>query len=526
MSVQNSKKNFFSEWLEKLQQESWQLELLISGLALFGIWSAKGLLYQVDNYLDVHMSTDFDEAINLFVTMLWASWRIFLINLVLHIVIRGFWIGAIGLRYVSGDIDYNELKYSERFTRYFKRRHGSFDDYIERLEKLSSVLFSFTFLLFFILLSLVMYIIVFTICMSLILRIFPLTENRQLSIPASIFFFTYLGMGLIVFIDFITLGSLKKIRDKRLSGVFYFIYRFYETFSLSFIYRPLLLNFIDNKYTKRLFYLAIPYALILVVLKGFSFEKFQYFPNLSASRYAYQNQVSEVAIPWNHYDDLRFEHLQAFTLSNENSRKSKIYYISLEHFENENDYLKFFLEYRDNDNNVLKNKMKDVPAFRKSGMRHSMIRNSIQDETIQELSKSEIAELRAVRKIIQGRKLKTRDSIYLSKYQNNKPEELDELRDEISERYKTERQQYMRSKLAKIKDEFLGLYDLSINDQSIMENLNCKFYVHENLHERGLLCYTPIDSLSYGEHSLRMEKVNGRFIKEIELPFRKVKSNN
>ena len=27
----------FSQWLEKLQQESWQLELIISGIALFGI---------------------------------------------------------------------------------------------------------------------------------------------------------------------------------------------------------------------------------------------------------------------------------------------------------------------------------------------------------------------------------------------------------------------------------------------------------------------------------------------------------
>jgi hypothetical protein len=33
-------KSVFKEWLEKLQQESWQLELLISGFVAFGIYSA------------------------------------------------------------------------------------------------------------------------------------------------------------------------------------------------------------------------------------------------------------------------------------------------------------------------------------------------------------------------------------------------------------------------------------------------------------------------------------------------------
>ena len=37
-------KSEFSKWLEQLQQESWQLELLISGLAILGIWEGKSLL--------------------------------------------------------------------------------------------------------------------------------------------------------------------------------------------------------------------------------------------------------------------------------------------------------------------------------------------------------------------------------------------------------------------------------------------------------------------------------------------------
>ena len=41
--MENNKdhKNIFKEWLEKLQQESWQLELLISGFAIVGIFAAR-----------------------------------------------------------------------------------------------------------------------------------------------------------------------------------------------------------------------------------------------------------------------------------------------------------------------------------------------------------------------------------------------------------------------------------------------------------------------------------------------------
>ncbi len=33
-------RSFFKEWLEKLQQESWQLELIISGFALYGVYNS------------------------------------------------------------------------------------------------------------------------------------------------------------------------------------------------------------------------------------------------------------------------------------------------------------------------------------------------------------------------------------------------------------------------------------------------------------------------------------------------------
>jgi len=260
-----------------------------------------------------------------------------------------------------------------------------------------------------------------------------------------------------------------------------------------------------------------------MLLNGFSFEKFQYFPNMSSND-SYQTEVSDIAIHWRHYDDLRAEHYETFTFGSEAVEKSKIYFLSLEHFENEDDYLKFFLEYRDRDNKALSGKIQEIPAFRKSGMRHSFMRNSIVDSSLHEISILELSEFRAVRKIVEQRKLNSRDSTFLTKYQNNKPEELEGLRNEITKRYKKERKEFMAIKLEKIKKEMMDLYDLKIDGQSIKDDLNCRFYIHNNLHEKGLLCYTPIDSLSFGEHTFEMNKVNGKLNKEIEVPFRRVKA--
>ena len=109
---QDYKKPEFKELLKRLQEESWQLELLISGFAIFGLASVFPIIQ-----LKV-LDAQFSQQIYAFViySILYASCAILIFNLMLHVLLRGLWIGALGLRYVSGDIDYDSLKYSPKFT--------------------------------------------------------------------------------------------------------------------------------------------------------------------------------------------------------------------------------------------------------------------------------------------------------------------------------------------------------------------------------------------------------------------------
>ncbi|WP_405413635.1 hypothetical protein [Maribacter sp. Asnod1-A12] len=95
----------FKKWLDTLQQESWQLELIISGFAIYGLLAA---------YESIELKSATSAVTGILeLGALWAialiCCQIFIFNLLFHVLLRGLWIGAIGLRYVSGDIDYSVL---------------------------------------------------------------------------------------------------------------------------------------------------------------------------------------------------------------------------------------------------------------------------------------------------------------------------------------------------------------------------------------------------------------------------------
>jgi hypothetical protein len=262
----NDKK--FKKWLDILQQESWQLELIISGFAIYG-------LFMIIDPIDLaSMRAQNDN--NFYNTLLYqglkVSWYIITVNLIAHVILRGLWIGAIGLRYVSGEIDYEKLNYSEKFTRNLKKAVGSFDNYVATLEKYCSVIFAVTFLLVFYLLGLL----VITFCFTLIGLWMDKDDVAQwpktwIATPLIIF----LGVGLILtFIDFATQGWLK--RKKWTTKIYYPFYWVFKYLTLSVLYRPMVYNFLDTRFGKRLIWIVIPLYLGLTFLTGTRFSTSNY----------------------------------------------------------------------------------------------------------------------------------------------------------------------------------------------------------------------------------------------------------
>ena len=282
----------FKKLLKKLQEESWQLELIISGFAIFGLFTAFGPIRESIE------SAQFKQQLypTIIMSIALISCAILIFNLLLHVILRGFWIGTLGLRYVSGDIDYDILNYSDKFTNYLKKKVGSFDKYIATLENYCSIIFAVSFLLIFYVLALTFTVITIAIIATQILDNDSLPETLRTVVGIFLIIFIIIGM-LFTFVDFFTQGWLKKKRW--LSKIYFPIYWIFSFITLSFLNRPLVYNFLDNKFGKRLSFVLLPIYITILVLVSFEYNTSNYFnvadysSNLTANRGNYLDLLTD-----------------------------------------------------------------------------------------------------------------------------------------------------------------------------------------------------------------------------------------
>ena len=310
----------FKKLLVKLQEESWQLELIISGFAIFGLVSA---------YEPISTSmreASHDQQIYKFVITLVAqiSCAILIFNLLLHVLLRGLWIGTLGLRYVSGDIDYDQLNYSEKFTKYLKKKVGSFDKYIATLENYCSIIFAVSFLLIFYVLALTFTIILIALTANYIINNDALPNWISKAIGIPLILFIIFGM-LFTFFDFVTQGFLKK--KKWLSKIYFPLYWLFSFITLSFLYRPLVYNFLDNKFGKRLSFVLIPIYLAILLITSLEYRNSNYLQKNST--------IAAIHLDDRHYEDLLIQNDEF------------VRHVSIQSKVIKDSYLKIFVVYTD-----------------------------------------------------------------------------------------------------------------------------------------------------------------------------------
>ena len=108
----------------------------------------------------------------------------------------------------------------------------------------------------------------------------------------------------------------------------------------------------------------------------------------------------------------------------------------------------------------------------------------------------------------------------VEKFKAYSSDELNQVLDEISSDYSDQRWTYQEERIIKIKEALKNLYSVKLDDLEINDELECEYYIHPNMRERGIMCYYSIDSLSSGKHMLKINKKDARAIR---VPFRKLK---
>lgn len=268
----------FKKWLDKLQEDSWHIELIITGFSLFGLVNLLDFLS--DKIIEVrHLQNP--QTVLVYIWIKTAAW-VLIFNLCIHVIARGLWVGCLGLRSVSGEIDFKALNYSPKFTSFLEKKVGSFDRYILRLENFCSSLFAITFLLLFYLISLFIFIIILVQISSLIEG-----ENVYLSNALKTILIVLFVGAIINLIDFFGVGWLKK--RKWTSKLYFPVYRFFSLVTLSFLYRPLIYNLLDHKQGRRISAMLVPVYLIIFIISGYNYKASSFLANYEKTTHNFIN---------------------------------------------------------------------------------------------------------------------------------------------------------------------------------------------------------------------------------------------
>ena len=324
-------KGQWQQWLNQLRNNSWNLELLVSGFSILLISRGQESLKSNVYYFELHRnSSTWGELLYNINAILYFILEIMLVSLVINVLLRGLWIGAVGLSSVKGKEINIYDKFAPRFQ-FLKYGIKHWDDYIDRLDRLCSTIFSFTFLSVFVFISFSLVVMVY---IPLLNAFFFEYLNEQLGDWVEqvgyVFIYTFIGISFLYMVDFITLSWLKRLNvfDK----VYFPLYRFMGIITLAFLYRDLYYHLIIKKYTRRFGLLVFPFVFISTYSINFYVEFSPYYPEYNVI-YQPLNTAEPAAIPSNFYDDQREE-------------EEYIYRASIPSKFVSDNYLELFISYR------------------------------------------------------------------------------------------------------------------------------------------------------------------------------------
>lgn len=242
---QDLKEKNLKEWLANLQRESWQLELIVSGFSIFLLIAGSELIADIFAQIRYNPSSNFtlNVILSLVIGFAFISTKAMTFNLLIHLFLRGLWIGMIGLQSVTHKINYEKLNYDNVFEKFLKPRYESLESGIILLDKIASLIFSFTFLMIFCFFSFVLYIL-FAFSLDGILEFF-FGKIGGYSLFVDIFSYFTLFIGIVYAFDFLSGGLIKSIKG-RFAKIYYPIYRFLGWLTLSFLYRGLYYSLVSN----------------------------------------------------------------------------------------------------------------------------------------------------------------------------------------------------------------------------------------------------------------------------------------
>jgi hypothetical protein len=228
-------------WLQRVQEQSWEPEILISGIVLFALIQIPPYIKEANEYLNLNSVWIFsngnvDES--LAAILLTANYWLIL-GFSIHLIGRSIWAAFVGLSYVYVDgVRLDKLKYPAKYKKVIAKT-SDYKELITKLEKFCSTIFAASFLIFMCGFGVFFFIAWVGGFIAILLEFDP-----QLEVTGPYIDPILQIIGVVYLIDFIGLGIVKRIPI--VNKIYFPFYRIMSFLTLSPLYRSIYYGFVSN----------------------------------------------------------------------------------------------------------------------------------------------------------------------------------------------------------------------------------------------------------------------------------------
>lgn len=235
--MQNEKKENIAlpKWLKRQQQDSWQIEMLIAGSAIFSLVNLPDYLIRV--FLDYSETNEFGPESIMVLFGGYVLSRALLVGFSINLMLRSLWLAYLGINFVfPKGIDYEQLDFVKNIEERLQSQANTAKR-ILRLEKLCSLSYSIAIILALISLGLFL-------CLIVVFGLFSfISETLYDSVSVG---YAVMGLLLLGLFGFFSHLIFKVNKNEKIARWYWPVHRLFSFLSLSFLYRREWLVLISN----------------------------------------------------------------------------------------------------------------------------------------------------------------------------------------------------------------------------------------------------------------------------------------
>ncbi|KAB7730525.1 hypothetical protein F5984_14750 [Rudanella paleaurantiibacter] len=298
------------EKLRDLTSQSWNMELAISGVAMFAILQLPELLDVLFDSFQYNFKTQTEGMQGLLpslaYSMIRATGNVLFLAFLINFVMRAYWVGLVGLLavYPSG-IQYDRLPFMSQFAKAkLADDFGSLDGYILRLDRRCNIVFALAFQFVFLFIFLGLMYLMTLLVYSVLRPLLPPPAWEVVKIGGAVLLVVYVGMSLVL--------SNKKVMEHPTGTKFHYRYMKFNQYLMMGLHKP-------SSYISNTFYSNLPQKSVIrtmVVAMSLFMVAFivEYLNDISRTnprvsffnrRHLYSARVDSLFVNTSVYDNLR-----------------------------------------------------------------------------------------------------------------------------------------------------------------------------------------------------------------------------